>query len=164
MKFAINWSQNTLSLFPILIIDSFIGFSKDHNHHRLLYQTDNEDCSFSLLVPESIGTFNITLHRTQNTKRRDTIICYTSPQLSNDYIPRPNNSSSPVVFEQGQVHSNCSITIIDDRVNEPQTRFIVYLGEPIAGHAFRNDSSDRVCVYIDHDEADGKLCLESVLL
>lgn len=109
-----------------------------------------------------MGSFNITILRTKNTLQRNRVICHTVPlpRVSTeyvDYVGRPDNISSAVIFNRGETQANCTIRIIDDDDNEPLEMFYVELKGLVTENSFVNNGSSRVCVSIVHDENDGKL-------
>ncbi len=126
-------------------------------------KTYDEQCGLSFEVSEDIGTFNLVLTRKGNLDLHVGVVCYTVPGLnqqgvssSDDYIHRPNTNDSYVYFLPGQTEANCSITIIDDQLNEPSEYFEVKLATRKEDFVYRNNVKSSLCVFIDHDTNDGK--------
>ena len=118
-------------------------------------------CKIGTKTYETVGVANIVLTRTGGTNHRVGVICYTGNSLgthlatSNDYVPRPDNTTSMVYFEPGEQHTLCPVEIIDDMQNENLDSFYVHLGSP-EGLAQVDSSSSPVCVFIQHDDKDSK--------
>ena len=134
---------------------SLIGFSQSQLGEAV--DKVSLPCRIGTKIYETVGIANIVLTRTGGINHKVGVICYTGTHLatSNDYIPRPNNSTSMVYFEPGEVNTNCSVEIINDMQNENLDNIYVHLGNT-EGYAQIDSSSSPVCLFINHDDQDSK--------
>lgn len=115
-------------------------------------------CILQETVPEGIGTFNLTLFRHGNLAFRLGVVCYTDGIHTEDYIQRPKaDPDSIVYFLPGQSETYCPITIVDDKLNEQKEHFDVKIEIPETEYGHVDHLKESMCVYIDHDVADGGL-------
>ncbi len=134
--------------------DSIVQFSPSY------YTSIDNRCN--LHVPESIGTFNLTLIRTGNLNTQVGVVCYTTrPEGGGDYLHRPPTNQSLVYFLPGKHETVCPITIYDDHLNEDREYFEVYLQVQKGDFAYPNYTQSSLCVYIDHDKNDGEIIFAS---
>ena len=86
------------------------------------------------------------------------VVCYTTGlEGGGDYLHRPETDQSLVYFLPGEQKTVCPITIYDDHLNEDREYFEVHLKVPKSDFAYPNFAQSSLCVFIDHDENDGKI-------
>ena len=110
-----------------------------------------------ITVPEDIGTLALPIFQAGPITEAVGTICYTEVatggmQPNVDFVPRPNNPGSLVLFDQYSPVASCDVRILDDRVHERDEHVVVSLGVTI-GATRVNAQADRICIYVTNDAA-----------
>lgn len=137
-------------LVPVI---QFAGVSQSVSSSSCTHETtvtEGEDEMVSVMV-ERIG----------DSSKEVSVMCTAhevSASSSQDYQERVKKR---VTFAPGQTKAYCNVTILDDDEFEPRESFKLKLDRPRI-LAVTNSSADTLCVYIEEDEKDRKLCKFSV--
>ena len=115
-------------------------------------------CTHQMTVKEEGNVMaSAMIERIGDSSKEVSVMCSTnagSARSPQDYQERDKKR---VTFAPGQTTAFCNVTIMDDNVFEPQERFQLKLDKPRM-LAVTNSSADTLCVYIEEDEGDRKLC------
>ena len=114
-------------------------------------------------MPEDIGILSLTVLQRGIITEAVGTICYTESdqddlQPNVDFVPRPNDPHSLVLFDQYSPTASCDIQILDDMVHERDKSFVVSLGVTI-GDTQLDTQSDKICVHVTNDDNDARECL-----
>ncbi|XP_045849209.1 extracellular matrix organizing protein FRAS1 isoform X2 [Meles meles] len=110
-----------------------------------------------LLVKEKEGVLHVPIIRSGDLSYESSVRCYTqgrSAQVMEDFEERRNADSSRITFLKGEKMKNCTVSIHDDSVFEPEEQFRVYLGHPLGNHwsGARIGKNNMATVTISNDE------------
>ncbi|XP_022361766.1 extracellular matrix protein FRAS1 [Enhydra lutris kenyoni] len=110
-----------------------------------------------LLVKEKEGVLHVPIIRSGDLSYESSVRCYTqghSAQVMEDFEERRNADSSRITFLKGEKMKNCTVSIHDDSVFEPEEQFRVYLGHPLGNHwsGARIGKNNVATVTISNDE------------
>ena len=125
-------------------------------------------CNIEMNVKEGAGQVEIPIIRDGVADQDVGVICYTedvTTSSNTDYVARPYDTPGSVVrFAVNSLVAECVITIIDDQVYEVREQFLVHL-RPTPSRSFVGIDPvfASLCVFISHDERDGKSNLNIVL-
>nr|XP_036870773.1 extracellular matrix protein FRAS1 [Manis javanica] len=90
-----------------------------------------------LLVKEKEGVLHVPIVRSGDLSYESSVRCYTrghSAQVVEDFEERRNAESSRIIFLKGDKMKNCTVSIHDDSMFEPEEQFRVYLSHPLGNH------------------------------
>lgn len=90
-----------------------------------------------LLVKEKEGVLHVPIVRSGDLSYESSVRCYTrghSAQVVEDFEERRNAESSRIIFLKGDKVKNCTVSIHDDSMFEPEEQFRVYLSHPLGNH------------------------------
>ncbi|XP_057358347.1 extracellular matrix organizing protein FRAS1 isoform X1 [Manis pentadactyla] len=110
-----------------------------------------------LLVKEKEGVLHVPIVRSGDLSYESSVRCYTrghSAQVVEDFEERRNAESSRIIFLKGDKMKNCTVSIHDDSMFEPEEQFRVYLGHPLGNHwsGARIGKNNVATVTISNDE------------
>ncbi|VCW99041.1 unnamed protein product [Gulo gulo] len=110
-----------------------------------------------LLVKEKEGVLHVPIIRSGDLSYESSVRCYTqghSAQVMEDFEERRNADSSRITFLKGEKMKNCTVSIHDDSVFEPEEQFRVYLGHPLGNHwsGARIGKNNVATITISNDE------------
>ena len=114
-------------------------------------------CDAEITVPEDVGILSLPVVRTGRHLETVGVICYTEGTIVNrekDYIPRPNDPNSLLLFDRNASSVPCPVPIINDHFHEFQETFVAVLGVTI-NNVLVDSSGDRICVHISNDLTEG---------
>ncbi|XP_032256497.1 extracellular matrix protein FRAS1 isoform X4 [Phoca vitulina] len=110
-----------------------------------------------LLVKEKEGVLQVPIIRSGDLSYESSVRCYTqghSAQVMEDFEERRNADSSRITFLKGEKMKNCTVSIHDDSMFEPEEQFRVYLGHPLGNHwsGARIGKNNMATITISNDE------------
>uniref|UniRef100_A0A7N5KQV8 Extracellular matrix organizing protein FRAS1 n=1 Tax=Ailuropoda melanoleuca TaxID=9646 RepID=A0A7N5KQV8_AILME len=110
-----------------------------------------------LLVNEKEGVLQVPIIRSGDLSYESSVRCYTqghSAQVMEDFEERRNADSSRITFLKGEKMKNCTVSIHDDSMFEPEEQFRVYLGHPLGNHwsGARIGKNNMATITISNDE------------
>ncbi|KAM7157358.1 extracellular matrix organizing protein FRAS1 isoform 1-T1 [Molossus nigricans] len=110
-----------------------------------------------LLVKEKEGVLHVPIIRSGDLSYESSVRCYTqghSAQVSEDFEERRNADSSRITFLKGEKVKNCTVSIHDDSMFEPEEQFRVHLGTPLGNHwsGARVGKNNMATITISNDE------------
>ncbi|KAG8515151.1 Extracellular matrix protein FRAS1, partial [Galemys pyrenaicus] len=110
-----------------------------------------------LLVKEKEGILQVPIIRSGDLSYESSVRCYTqgqSAQVMADFEERRNADSSRITFLKGEKMKNCTVSIHDDSIFEPDEQFKVYLGHPLGNHwsGARVGKNNMATITISNDE------------
>ncbi|XP_026776488.3 FRAS1-related extracellular matrix protein 2-like [Pangasianodon hypophthalmus] len=116
-----------------------------------------------LKVEEDVGELLIPVHRRGDISQELMVTCYTQQGSArgtspgsvlsfSDYISRPDERSSVLLFHRGQRESVCRVLIIDDSLYEGQESFNVTLATPMGGRLGAEHPSVHVVILPHRDD------------
>ncbi|XP_064440740.1 extracellular matrix organizing protein FRAS1 isoform X1 [Mirounga angustirostris] len=110
-----------------------------------------------LLVKEKEGVLQVPIIRSGDLSYESSVRCYTqghSAQVMEDFEERRNADSSRIMFLKGEKMKNCTVSIHDDSMFEPEEQFRVYLGHPLGNHwsGARIGKNNMATITISNDE------------
>ncbi|ELK16426.1 Extracellular matrix protein FRAS1 [Pteropus alecto] len=110
-----------------------------------------------LLVKEKEGVLHVPIIRNGDLSYESSVRCYTqghSAQIMEDFEERRNADSSRITFLKGEKMKNCTVSIHDDSMFEPEEQFRVYLSHPLGSHwsGARVGKNNMATITISNDE------------
>ncbi|XP_060043899.1 extracellular matrix organizing protein FRAS1 isoform X2 [Erinaceus europaeus] len=110
-----------------------------------------------LLVTEKEGVLHVPVVRSGDLSYESSVRCYTqshSAQVMQDFEERRNTDSSRITFLKGEKIKNCTVSIHDDSIFEPEEQFKLYLGHPLGNHwsGARVGKNNMATITISNDE------------
>ncbi|XP_070250414.1 extracellular matrix organizing protein FRAS1 [Myotis yumanensis] len=110
-----------------------------------------------LLVKEKEGVLHVPIIRSGDLSYESSVRCYTqshSAQVTEDFEERRNTDSSRITFLKGEKMKNCTVSIHDDSMFEPEEQFRVFLSHPLGNHwsGARVGKNSMATITISNDE------------
>uniref|UniRef100_A0A8C0P0S2 Extracellular matrix organizing protein FRAS1 n=1 Tax=Canis lupus familiaris TaxID=9615 RepID=A0A8C0P0S2_CANLF len=110
-----------------------------------------------LLVKEKEGVLQVPIIRSGDLSYESSVRCYTqghSAHVMEDFEERRNEDFSRITFLKGEKMKNCTVSIHDDSMFEPEEQFRVYLGHPLGNHwsGARIGKNNMATITISNDE------------
>ncbi|XP_013371586.1 PREDICTED: extracellular matrix protein FRAS1 isoform X1 [Chinchilla lanigera] len=109
------------------------------------------------LVKEKEGILHVPIIRSGDLSYESSVRCYTqshSARVTEDFEERKNADSSRIMFLKGEKVKNCTVSVHDDSMFEPEEQFRVHLGHPLGNHwsGARIGKNSMATITISNDE------------
>ncbi|XP_054995058.1 extracellular matrix organizing protein FRAS1 [Sorex araneus] len=111
----------------------------------------------SLRVQEKDGVLHVPIVRSGDLSYASSVRCCTrglSARVMDDFEERRNADSSRITFLKGDKMKNCTVSIHDDSIFEPEEQFQIYLSHPLGNHwsGARIGKNNLATITISNDE------------
>ena len=116
-------------------------------------------------VRETETNFKLKIKRTGDLTKESMVVCYTVAAKGNatatgpspletygDYIARPNDHTSIVLFDIGEDEQFCEILIIDDSLYEGPENFFVKIADPFQSYIMEGQDEVEVVILPDMED------------